>query len=437
MKHTVALTQYNAKGSIKKAIELSRAFKNLKPTDKVFIKPNIVFWAKVPFPKWGVITTSSVLLEVVELLQDYSVNNITIGEGIVTLKPNDRETANHAFEYLGYYSLATRYGVKVINIFDRPFEKVAFDNDIDISLNTDALHSDFLINIPVLKTHAQTVVSLGLKNLKGLLNIPSRKKFHNPDENKNLHYMISRLYTLLPKGATIIDGIFTLERGPSFDGKPRKSNIIIASEDTLSADLVGTRVLGHDPATIAYLDMASKNKGRKPDLSDVAVVGESIDALASFHEYTFPYNKEGTLPEKLQKMGVQGLSYPKYDSTMCTYCAALNGAVLTAITFAWQGKPWNDVEVLTGKKMQPSLEKKYTILLGQCMVNLHKNNTSINAIPVKGCPPDPKETVKALHQAGIEVNPLIFEHLDIAPTYYMERYKNKPEFDEKFYTIDE
>jgi hypothetical protein len=26
-------------------------------------------------------------------------------------------------------------------------------------------------------------------------------------------------------------------------------------------------------------------------------------------------------------------------------------------------------------------------------------------------------------------------HLDIAPTYYMERYKNKPEFEEEFFTI--
>lgn len=437
MNHIVALTQYNAKGNVKESIELSKAFSNLKPSDIVFIKPNIVFWARVPFPKWGVITTSTVVLEVVELLKDYGVHDITIGEGIVTLKPDDKETANHAFEYLGYSTLARRYGIKVINIFDRTFEKVALDNEIDISLNADALHSDFLINLPVLKTHAQTIVSLGLKNLKGLLNIPSRKKFHNPDENKNLHYMISRLYTLLPRGATIIDGIFTLERGPSFDGKPRKSNIIIASKDSLSADLVGAKVLGHDPATIAYLEMAAKNEGRNVDLSDIEIRGQSIDALASFHEYTFPYNEDGTLPEKLQKIGVQGLSYPKYDTTMCTYCAALNGAVLTAITFAWQGKPWDNVEVLTGKKMQPTPGKKFTVLLGQCMVNLHKNNTCINAIPIKGCPPDPKETVKALHQAGIEVNPLIFEHLDIAPTYYMERYKNKPEFEEKFYKIDE
>jgi uncharacterized protein (DUF362 family) len=435
MNHIVALTQYDAKGSVKKAIELSTSFHNLKPSDKVFIKPNIVFWAKVPFPKWGVITTSSVVQEVVELLKDHGVHDITIGEGIVTLKPGDTETAAHAFGYLGYTTLAKQYGIKVVNIFDRPFEKVYLDDEIEISLNTDALQCDFLINLPVLKTHAQTIVSLGLKNLKGLLNIASRKKFHNPNDNKNLHYMIAKLHSLLPKGATIIDGIYTLERGPGFDGKPRRSNIIIASADTLSADLVGSKVLGHDPQSIPYLHLAATQQGRKADLCDITIVGETLESLSSYHEYTFPYNKEGTLPEKLHNMGVMGLSYPKYDSTMCTYCAALNGAVLTAITFAWQGKPWNDVEVLTGKKMQPSPGKKYTILLGQCMVNLHKNNPNINAIPVKGCPPDPKETVKALHQAGIEVNPIIFEHLDIAPSYFMERYKNNPEYEEQFYMI--
>lgn len=118
------------------------------------------------------------------------------------------------------------------------------------------------------------------------------------------------------------------------------------------------------------------------------------------------------------------------------YCAALNGAMLTAISFAWQGKPWDDIEVLTGKKMQPSEGKKYTILLGQCMVNLHKNNPNIDAISIRGYSPNPMETVNAFHKAGIGVNPLIFNHLDIAPTYFMERYKNKPKFEEAFYKVE-
>jgi hypothetical protein len=43
--------------------------------------------------------------------------------------------------------------------------------------------------------------------------------------------------------------------------------------------------------------------------------------------------------------------------------------------------------------------------------------------------------VKALHQAGIEVNPTIFEHMDKAPGFFMGKYEGKPEFEESFFTV--
>jgi hypothetical protein len=45
-------------------------------------------------------------------------------ERIVTLDPKDRETPAHAFHTLGYGVLQKRYGVKAINVFERPFEKI-------------------------------------------------------------------------------------------------------------------------------------------------------------------------------------------------------------------------------------------------------------------------------------------------------------------------
>ena len=47
--------------SVQKAVELAGGLSHLKPSDHVFIKPNIVFWTtKTVIPKWGVITTSRV-----------------------------------------------------------------------------------------------------------------------------------------------------------------------------------------------------------------------------------------------------------------------------------------------------------------------------------------------------------------------------------------
>ena len=368
-RHTVAITRYREPlESVRKAIELSGSFDALKPGGKVFIKPNIVVWTeKTVFPKWGVITTSRVIEDIVLLLRERGISDITIGEGIVTLDPRNTSASAHARVSLGYEELNRRYGVKFINMFERPFRKIDIGDGFEVRFNEDILDSDFVVNVPVLKTHVQAVVSLGMKNLKGVLDIPSRKKCHTTDPEKPLVYVISHLPKALPPSATVIDGIFSLERGPSPDGKARRTDVIIASADMLSADMVGAKVLGHEPANVPALVHAARTWGRPLDLSDIEVKGEPVESVASFHDYDFPYNEDRTLHLKMEKMGVKGLSYRKYDDTMCTYCSVINGALLMAIMFAWKGQPWDDIEILSGKKMQPTPGKRKTILLGQCM----------------------------------------------------------------------
>lgn len=422
--------------SVRKAVGLCGGLDHLPARAKVFIKPNIVFWTrKVDFPKWGVITTSRLVEDMVVLLKVRGIDDISIGEGIV-VRPEDKETPAHAFESLGYNVLKKRYGVKVINIFDRKFKKVNLGDGDTLNFNEDILQSDFVVDIPVLKTHAQAVVTLGIKNLKGMIDINSRKKCHNADPDKDLNYWVAKLADPMPPILTILDGIYTTERGPSFDGRVRRSNILLASADVLSADMVGAKVLGYEPSEVPHLVHAARNRGRPADLSDVDVAGEKIEAVASYHRYSFPYNEEGTLPVPMERMGIKGLSYRKYDLTMCTYCSWVNGVALSAVAFAWKGEPWDDVEILTGKSMQPTPGKKKTILLGKCIYKLHKEHPDIQEmIAIKGCPPKPEDIVKSLHQAGIEVDPTIIEQYDTAPGFFMKRYEGKPEFEKAFFTV--
>ena len=117
-KSTVALVRYrNPLDSIRKATELSHGLDDLPAGARVFIKPNIVYWTKtVQIPKWGVITTSRVVEDIVVLLKERGIDKITIGEGMVTMDPKDRETPAHAFATLGYNALKKRYGVRSINV---------------------------------------------------------------------------------------------------------------------------------------------------------------------------------------------------------------------------------------------------------------------------------------------------------------------------------
>ena len=436
-KSVVAIVRYEKPlESVRKAVDLCGGLDHLPSNARVFIKPNVVFWTrKVVFPKWGVITTSRMMEDIVVLLKEQGIDDITIGEGIVG-RVKDKETPAHALESLGYNLLNKRYGVKAVNVFDREFREVDLGNGETLNFNADILDSDFVVDIPVMKTHAQTVVSLGIKNLKGMIDINSRKKCHNADPEKNLNYWVAKLADPMPPMLTILDGIYTTERGPAFDGRVRRSNIVVASKDVLSADLVGAKILGYSPSDVPHLVHAAKNHNRSSDLSEIEVAGETIESVASHHKYTFPYNEDDSLPLPMAKMGIKGLSYRKYDLTMCTYCSGMNGVVLAAVSFAWKGEPWDDVEVLTGKSMQPTPGRKKTILFGKCMYQLHKDSPDIKEmIAIKGCPPQPKSILKAFHQAGIEINPAIIENADTAPGFFMSRYEGKPEFEENHFTV--
>lgn len=439
-KHLVSIVKYEKPlESVRKAVDLSDGLQNMPANAKVFIKPNIVFWTKATlFPKWGVITTSRVIEDMVVILKEHGITDITIGEGIVAA-PKDTETPAHAFNYLGYETLRQRYGVKYINVMERPFVKVDLGDNIVLNFNEDIMGSDFVVDLPPLKAHNQTVVSLGIKNLKGTIDIASRKKCHSADPEKDLNFYVARLADKMPPIFTLIDGIYSLERGPAFDGKIRRSNLLVGSADVLSADMVGANILGHPVENVPHLTHAATRRKRPADLSDIGIVGEKIEEVASFHEYDFPYSdtEDGTMPVPLAKQGIRGLFYRKYDLSMCTYCSGLNGLVLSAIRYAWKGEPWDKVEVLTGKQMQPASGMKKTILLGKCMSKLHKNNPDIiEPIPVKGCPPDPKDIIKALHQAGIDADPGLFDQVDMLPGFFMARYQDKPEFEEAFFRVE-
>jgi uncharacterized protein (DUF362 family) len=437
-KSIVAIIRYEKPlESVRRVVDLSRGLDHLTGKEDVFIKPNIVFWTcRTPFPKWGVITTSRVVEDMVILLKERGIDRITIAEGMTTFNPKDKETPNDAFESLGYNLLKRRYGIKVLNIFERPFKRIDLGAGVVLNFNEDVLHCDFMVNLPVLKTHSQTMVSLGIKNLKGLIDIHSRKRCHSIHSGKDLHYMIARLTNKLPPSFTLLDGIYTAERGPFFEGRLRRSNILIGSSDIFSADKVGARVLGYDPSVVPYLVHAAHDSGRPIDLSDVEVVGERIEAVASRHEYAFPYTEDGNLPKPMERMGIKGLSYRKYDDTICTYCSGLSTVILMAIANAWRGKPWDEIEILTGKIMKPTPGKKKTILIGKCMVQANRDNADIREmIAVKGCPPDLKGTLKALQQAGIEASPTFFENMDMAAGFFMKRYAGNPEFEESFFKI--
>jgi hypothetical protein len=294
-----------------------------------------------------------------------------------------------------------------------------------------------LVDLPVLKTHAQTIVSLGLKNLKGALDISSRKKCHSPSKELGLDQHLSFLGEKLPPTLRLIDGIYSLERGPGFGGKAHRSDLLIASNNILAADMVGASALGHDPYQVPHLSMAAYLRGISPDLDWLEMVGQSIDSVRQYHQWDYPYGANGNLPLNLERKGICGISYPKPDQTLCTYCFFLESFLPSAIREAWQGSPFDNVEILTGKQYRPTAGHHRTILLGQCMCRLNRGHPNIQEeIAIDGCPPEVEKIIDGFSRAGIDLKGGLLEELEKGVEGSMLRYEGKEEFSEEFYRVD-
>ncbi|GAB6175101.1 hypothetical protein JCM15765_45790 [Paradesulfitobacterium aromaticivorans] len=163
-KPVVALVKYvDPYDSLKAVLELSEGLQGLNRSDKILIKPNIVSWDfELPFPPFGVVTTSTVISNLIRILKEKGFHNLTIGEGA---PPDVNVKDRSIYATLGYDKLEQEYGVKLVDFNKSTFREVDF-GDFKLSIAEEALAADKIINVPILKTHNQAKVSLGIKILK-------------------------------------------------------------------------------------------------------------------------------------------------------------------------------------------------------------------------------------------------------------------------------
>jgi hypothetical protein len=240
----------------------------------------------------------------------------------------------------------------------------------------------------------------------------------------------------LAPALTIIDGIYSLERGPLITGRAYRSNIIVASRDVVSADKVGATVLGIDPQAVPHIALAAGNRGRPLDLSDVDVRGEvDIKTALQPHAWEFEQNASGDLPLYFERAGIRGITYPQADTTMCTYCADFISYVIWGILGAKnREEPFDDIEILHGKSLPPTEGHRHTLLVGECQVKKNGANPAIDhCVRIRGCPPSRTGLVEAYAELGIELPDDFLEWMRTNSETHLKRYAGKPEFDDSFY----
>ena len=130
------------------------------------------------------------------------------------------------------------------------------------------LDSDVLINVPVLKHHSSSKVTIGMKNLMGV--VWNRWYWHLND----LHQCIADFASLRKPDLTVVDAYNVMKRngprGVSVDDVlSMKAQIV--STDLLASDTAATMLFGADPSDIRYLNIASEMNLGKMNLNDIAI----------------------------------------------------------------------------------------------------------------------------------------------------------------------
>jgi len=198
---------------------------NLQNKKTAVLKPNIVIPAK---PGSGIITHPSVVEAIINVLRKQGVEEIIIGEG-----PSLGADETKAFEISDYSKLARKKNVKLINLNKTERVKLKWKYGV-IKLPKIILEADLYINIPKMKTHGQAVVSLAMKNQKGILSKEDKQRFHR----LGLHEPLVELARVVTPDLVVVDGIEGMEGEGPINGKKKKAGVIVVGNNMVETDMV-------------------------------------------------------------------------------------------------------------------------------------------------------------------------------------------------------
>lgn len=239
----------------------------LKGYSKVLIKVNFITTMT-----WdtGATTDPIVVEAIIQRLKRLPVE-IYVVESDATMTNADK-----AFEATGMAEMCKRNGVQMLNlrsIKDKVTIQIPNSETLKDITVPRIVKESAVISAAKMKTHVATKVTLGMKNMFGLLPDKMKFKYHA----KGISKVIVDINSVLPPALTVIDGFIAMEgRGPT-DGTPVKMNLILAGKDPVATDATCARVMGIDPHEISHIRTA--NQKGIGNIDYIEVLGSEIQEV--------------------------------------------------------------------------------------------------------------------------------------------------------------
>lgn len=229
----------------------------VRPGESVLIKPN-VGWDRIP--EQAANTDPEVVAELVRLCRTAGARRVVVTD----ISCND---PRRCFTRSGITAAASGAGAEVIESHRLVMVPAALTGlAAGIEVVEELFKADRVINVPVVKHHSLSRVTLGMKNWYGVLGT-GRNRLH-----QSIDRSIAELGAAFRPTLTVMDATRILLRNGPQGGSlndVRAANAVAAGTDPVLCDAWGAAQLGHAPSSLPFIELAQQRALGRADLKAV------------------------------------------------------------------------------------------------------------------------------------------------------------------------
>ncbi len=289
----------------------------IRPGSRVFVKINHL--SPPSPPEDNIVTHPAFTKELLRLLLDIGCR-ITVGDDIQSKKDD-------GFSISGYRKICEVLDVQLVNLKEIGFRETECRGQIldKAYISSLVLDSDYLINLPKLKTHSFMGFTGAVKNLYGIIPHGLRCSYHREYAKSEIFgRMLVDIFSCAPPHLNIMDAIQAMEgEGPSA-GSAKNVGLILASADAVAMDAVVTKIIGLDPEQIETTKNAAERGLGTAQIEKIEILGERMQDIA-VKDFKLSAVAVGLIKKKIPAFlhaFVQGqlILIPAVLKTKCTAC---------------------------------------------------------------------------------------------------------------------
>ena len=366
--------------AVKTAVDLVGGMQSyVKEGDRVTLKPNLAY----PYPPPAT-TDPRVVKAVTQLCFEAGASKVYIGDSAAysckSILGVGRWTNQDVIERTGMAKVAEETGAQIVDFDEDEFVMTQIPDGVilqEAPIAKKMLDTDVVINIPALKTHFETLVTLGLKNYHGILPDHYKVQWHKDE----IMQKIIDLHKVVKTDLTILDGLVGMQGLGPRCGTNVQMDVILASADMVSLDAVASELMEIGADEVESIRIARMQGLGNGFMDNIDIVGEKLDDVKV--KFDRPdVSIDGIYPDfKIIKGGP------------CVHCYGRTKIMLDdllAENFPDNAGVTNVFVGINPKQIPVEQIKGKALFIGDCAISTAANlryALGDRAICVDGCPP--------------------------------------------------